>query len=314
MNIDQLYRSLVLGVAEQGFVKHIVQTRGWNLAKRFVAGEQLEDALEVMHKLEQRGIHTILVRIGEMVKNAKEAIGFRDELIQAIEALQHVPYPHMLSLKLTQLGLDLDDELATEYAKDILQRAQLANAFVCIDMEDSPRLEATLRIFRRLRSEFDNVGTVLQAYLYRSEQDLENLAELKPTLRIVKGAYKESPSVAYSEKRLVDLSYRRLVDAHLKSGNHTAIATHDPRIIEDIKLFVERSGIAKDQFEFQMLYGIREDLQNRLADEGYIVRAYVPYGREWYAYFSRRIAERPANLGFVLRGLLGNALAKPSQR
>jgi proline dehydrogenase len=179
------------------------------------------------------------------------------------------------------------------------------NAFVRIDMEDSPRVDATLEVFRTLRNEFDNVGLVIQSMLHRSEKDLEGLLHLKPNLRIVKGAYLEPKSEAFSDKHSIDMHYRRLVYGNLFAGNHTAVATHDHRIIDDVKLVVEKSGIPRERLEFQMLYGVRRDLQKRLAEEGFTVRAYIPYGQDWYAYFSRRIAERPENALFVMRGMIG---------
>ena len=303
MNFDRLYRSAVLGVAGNNTIKNLVQDRAKAAVSRFVAGETLNDAINAVEKLEQDHVHGIMDLLGEMVTSDTEANGFTSEILSIFDALETKPYPKYASIKLSQLGLDINPELAISNAKKILTLAKKSDAFVRIDMEDSPRIDKTIEIFRTLRGEFDNVGLVLQAMLRRTEKDLENLSDLKPNLRIVKGAYLEPSDLAYPEKAVVDHQYRRLVYRNLALGNHTAIATHDESIIKDVKVFVEKSKIPLSQFEFQMLYGIRRDLQKSLAQEGFNVRAYIPYGKDWYAYFSRRIAERPANVAFVLRGL-----------
>jgi proline dehydrogenase len=303
--IDGLYRSAALGVANFEPVKNAVQTRGWNLASRFVAGETLESAISALRRLEQDGVHGILDLLGEMVSSREQSDAFVKQILEIFPAIASLEHPKYVSIKLSQLGLDIDRDLALENARAILNAAKSVNCFVRVDMEDSPRVPATLEVFRALRTEFENVGLVLQAMLKRTEHDLESLQDLKPNLRIVKGAYLEPASAAFSDKATVDLMYRRLVYLNLERGNHTAVATHDPKIIEDVKLFTERKGISRDQCEFQLLYGIRRDEQKALAQQGYTVRAYIPYGKDWYAYFSRRIAERPSNALFVLRGLIG---------
>ncbi len=304
LNVDRLYRSAVLGVAGNEFIKRLVHQRGRFAVNRFVAGETLSEAIQSVDVLEQDGIHGILDLLGEMVNTEAEAEAFTAQILGICTALEAKPWPKYISIKLSQLGLDLRPELALENARRIATAARLAGAFVRVDMEDSPRIDQTIEVFRALRAEFFNVGLVIQSMLLRSEKDLENLSDLKPNLRIVKGAYLEPAGVAYPDKNAVDMAYRRLVYRNLELGNHTAIATHDESIIKDVKLYVEKSKIPNDLFEFQMLYGIRRDLQKQLAQEGFTVRAYIPYGKDWYAYFSRRIAERPANVGFVLRGML----------
>lgn len=304
LNVDRLYRSAVLGVAGNGLIKKLIEDRGRLAVNRFVAGETLTEAIASVDVLEQDGIHGILDLLGEMVNSDAEAEAFTAQILEICTALHARAWPKYISIKLSQLGLDLRPELALENARRIASAAHQAGAFVRVDMEDSPRIDATLEVFRTLCAEFSNVGLVLQSMLYRTEKDLENLADLKPNLRIVKGAYLEPASLAYPDKNAVDMAYRRLVYRNLELGNHTAIATHDETIIKDMKLFTEKSRIPRDLFEFQMLYGIRRDLQKELAQEGFTVRAYIPYGKDWYAYFSRRIAERPANVGFVLRGML----------
>lgn len=233
------------------------------------------------------------------------ARGFQAEIVGLIRALGARPYPRYVSVKLTQLGLDLSEDLAFSLMQGILQEARQADCFVRIDMEDSPRVDATLRVYRRLREEgYTHTGIVLQSYLKRSEKDLEALLPLKPAVRIVKGAYKEPPEVAFQDKRLIDAQYLLLAKKALENGLPTAIATHDPHLIAEMQRWTAEKGISKEGFEFQLLYGVRRDEQRRLAAEGYTVRAYVPYGTDWYPYLSRRIAERPENLLFVARSLV----------
>lgn len=308
--IDRIYRSTVLGVAGNKAVEQLVRTRGWSVAKRFVAGDELEDALRAVDELERDGVHGIFDLLGEMVTSPAEAQTFTEKILAILDALEGKPYPKYLSVKLSQIGQDLStdrgENLGLVNARRILARAGQIGAFVRLDMEDHPRVDQTLAQFRALAAEFGvgTVGTVLQAYLHRTEQDRAALDDLHPNLRIVKGAYLEPESVAMPDKADVDAAYRRLVYAHLGAGNYTCVATHDEAIISDVRHFVLAHGIAKSQFEFQMLYGVRRDLQKQLAQEGHTVRAYIPYGRDWYAYFSRRVAERPANVMFVLRGML----------
>jgi proline dehydrogenase len=308
INIDRLYRSAVLGVANNPLIKNVIHERARGAVSRFVAGETLPEAINAVERLEQDGIHGILDLLGEMVNSDAEAKMFTAQILEIFAAYErwhseHKRFPGYASIKLSQLGLDRPGDLGIQNARKILEAAKRANAFVRIDMEDSPRVSKTLEVFRELRSEFDNVGLVIQAMLRRTETDLENIADLKPNLRIVKGAYLEPESEAFPDKHTVDMQYRRLVYRNLELGHYTCIATHDEGILKDCQIYIEKNKIAKDRYEFQMLYGIRRDLQKKLASEGFTVRAYIPYGKDWYAYFSRRIAERPANVGFVLRGM-----------
>ena len=307
---DRIYRSTVLGVAGNRAVENLVRTRGWRVAKRFVAGDELEDALHAVEVLEREGIHGIFDLLGEMVESAAAADSFAGKILAILDAVQGRPYPKYVSVKLSQIGQDLTTpegaNLGFINAERILSRAGDIGAFVRLDMEDHPRVDQTLAQFRTLFQKFGTgtVGTVLQAYLRRTPQDLAALEDLKPNIRFVKGAYLEPPEVAFPDKADVDAAYRRLVYRHLELGNYAAVATHDQSIIEDVKRFVKAHGIPNGQFEFQMLYGVRRDLERQLAGEGYTVRSYIPYGRDWYAYFSRRVAERPANVMFVLRGMV----------
>jgi len=305
MDATLAYRSLVLAVAHNRAVEHVVTKRAWSLAKRFVAGTEVHEALAAIDTLEQEGVHGILDLLGEMVTNQEEADAFRQRIKDQVVAVGNKPYPRYVSIKLTQIGLDLDFERMLDAARDIADEARRQDCFLRIDMEDSPRVDDTIRAFRTLREEgFDNVGLVLQSYLRRSMVDLESLLPLSPNLRIVKGAYKEPPSVAFRDKRSVDATFLALARTNLQAGNHTAVATHDERIIEEMKGWLDREGIDRSLIEWQLLYGIRRDLQKSLAAEGYCVRAYVPFGTQWYPYFSRRIAERPENALFIAKALL----------
>ncbi|MGL4609601.1 MAG: proline dehydrogenase [Trueperaceae bacterium] len=305
MDFNQSYRSFVLNVAQNKSVKNLVLTRGKGFSRRFVAGDTLQDALKAVEGLEHDTIHGILDLLGEMVTSETQAQQFQNDIIQLIQALGAKPYPRYIALKLTQLGLDLSEDLAVNLMHEILREANKVDCFVRIDMEDSPRVDVTLRVYKRLREAgFSNTGIVLQSYLKRTEKDLETLLPLSPAVRIVKGAYKEPSEVAFQDKRIIDAQYLVLAKKALENGCSTAIATHDPRLIEEMKRWTEEKHIRKDKFEFQLLYGVRRDEQKKLAREGYTTRAYIPYGTDWYPYFSRRVAERPENLMFVARSLV----------
>jgi proline dehydrogenase len=305
MNFNQSYRSFVLGMAQNPCIKNLILTRGRNFARRFIAGDTLEEALQAVEALEHERIHAILDLLGEMVTSEVEARRFQNQLLQLVRALGALPYPRYVAVKLTQLGLDLSEDLAYSLMHEILNEARKVECFVRIDMEDSPRVDATLRVYRRLhQAGFENLGVVLQSYLKRSEQDLQSLIPLKTPVRVVKGAYKEPPEVAFQERRIIDGQFLLLCKKALENGLYTAIASHDPQIIQEMKRWTAQMGIGPERFEFQLLYGVRRSEQKKLAAEGYTVRAYVPYGTDWYPYFSRRIAERPENLLFVVRSVI----------
>lgn len=305
MDFNQSYRSFVLAIAQNPSIKHLVLTRGRNFARRFIAGDTLEEALQAVEALERDRIHAILDLLGEMVTSETQARQFQREITRLVREFGARPYPKYVALKLTQLGLDISEDLAFSLMEEILTEARKVDCFVRMDMEDSPRVDATLRIYKRLREAgFDNTGVVLQSYLKRTEQDLQDLIPLKTPVRIVKGAYKEPPEVAFQDKRMVDAQFVVLCKKALENGLYTAIASHDPYILEEMKRWTAEKGIGRDHFEFQLLYGVRRDEQKKLAADGYTVRAYIPYGTDWYPYFSRRIAERPENLLFVARSLI----------
>ncbi|WP_199614362.1 proline dehydrogenase family protein [Paenibacillus alkalitolerans] len=273
-------------------------------AGRFVAGESIEQAIKAVRELNKEGRAATLDHLGEFVFTPEEANESADMCIQTLDAIAEGGVNSNLSLKMTSLGLDISKELCMTNMCRILDRAKSHGNFVRIDMEDFAHCQITLDIYRELRKKYDNVGVVIQAYLYRSEQDIMDLNEDHANIRLVKGAYKESPEVAFPEKADVDENYKKNIIMHLLNGNYTAIASHDENVIMYTKGIVKDHRISKDQFEFQMLYGICVDLQKRLVEEGYKVRVYVPFGVDWFGYFMRRLAERPANVWFVLKNVL----------
>jgi len=274
-------------------------------AARFVAGETLDECVAVLRRLNEQGLHANTTILGEDVADADEARAVASEYEAVLQRLHDENLRANVALKLTHLGLDLDADLAFENVRRVVERAAALGNFVRIDMEYSAVVDATLDIYRRLREGGrDNVGTVLQSYLYRAEADLEALLPLEPNLRFVKGAYLERPEVAYPEKSDVDAAYVRLIERSLRGPGYTAIATHDERLIEHAIAFTEREGVARDRFEFQMLYGVRPKLQLDLAGRGYKVLVATPFGPEWFPYLMRRLAERPANALFFARNLV----------
>lgn len=272
-------------------------------ASRFVAGETIDQAVEVIKELNQKGLAVTIDYLGEFVDNEKEANEMADQSIEAIQAIGREKLNSQLSLKLTSMGLDLSKKVLMGNMRRILEAAKKNHVFVTIDMEDYSRCQKTLDIFKELRTEYANLGTVIQSYLYRTEQDIFDLNKFSASLRLVKGAYKESSEVAFPNKIDVDQNLKKIIEMHLQNGNYTAIASHDDAIIEHTKRFVKEHNIPNSQFEFQMLYGIRPERQIELANEGYTMRVYVPYGTDWYGYFMRRLAERPANVAFILKGI-----------
>ena len=278
----------------------------WGLklgASQVVAGDSIESMVEKVHKLNEKGLLCTLDHLGEFVVSREEAIEACDDNISTLEAIAKEELNSHLSVKLTQLGLDIDRDYCVQNMHRILETAKKYQIFVTIDMEDYSHCQATLDILRELQKGHDHVGTVIQAYLFRSEQDIKELEGV--SLRLVKGAYKESPDVSYQDKKSIDNNYFNLIKVHLLSRSYTAIATHDHKIIAQVKEFVKKNQIERDQFEFQMLYGFRTEMQLHLIKEGYQMRVYVPYGTDWFGYYMRRLAERPQNITFALRGFFG---------
>jgi proline dehydrogenase len=272
-------------------------------ARRFVAGETISDAISAVKELNRKNFSATLDYLGENVSTLEEATAAADQYIMALDEIQKASVNSNVSLKLTQFGLTMAEDICYENVENVVRRAQQYENFVRIDMEGSALTDATLRVFRRLHEKYANVGVVIQAYLFRSEKDIEDLLQQKVRIRLCKGAYNEPPEISFAKKSDTDMNYIKLMKILLKSGIYHGIATHDPNMIQATKEFVSKENLRRDSFEFQMLYGIRRDLQQQLVEQGYRLRVYVPYGQAWYSYLMRRMAERPANLLFVLRNL-----------
>jgi proline dehydrogenase len=300
-------RKAILAAADSPRLRRFVQRYGFRLgAARFVAGESLDAAVPVLRRLNESGLLTNTTLLGEGVHDEEETRAVVDAYRALLDRIRVEELRTNVALKLTHLGLAIDEELACRNLVELVEHAAGTGNFVRIDMEESAHVEATLRIYRRLReSGHENVGAVLQSYLYRSEDDLAALLPLAPNLRLVKGAYLEPPEVAYPEKRDVDAAYLRLLETSLAGAGFTAIATHDEALIEHAIAFTTEHGIPRDRFQFQMLYGVRPRLQLDLVRRGYAVLVAAPYGPDWYRYLMRRLAERPANVLFLLRNLRG---------
>jgi proline dehydrogenase len=304
--VDHAMRSAILAAADSPRVQRFVSKHGMRLgAGRFVAGETLDECVRVLRRLNERGLAANTTLLGEGVRDEAETKAVVAAYEEAISRLVAEGLRANVALKLTHLGLELDEELAYANVRRLVEHAQGLRTFVRIDMEQSAFVDPTLRIYRRLRDGgLEGVGTVLQAYLYRSEDDLAALLPLRPNLRLVKGAYLEPADVAYPSKADVDAAYVRLLEASLAGGGYTAVATHDERLIEHAIRLTEERSIARDRFQFQMLYGVRPRLQQDLAARGYDVLVATPYGPEWYPYLMRRLGERPANVLFFVRNLI----------
>jgi proline dehydrogenase len=305
--VNGILRRLILAAAGSGLVRRFVNRFGMKLgAARFVAGQTLDEAVPVLRGLNEKRLAANTTLLGEDVATEDEARAVADEYERILERIQAENLRVNVALKLTHLGLDVDEEAAYTNVHRVVSRAAELGNFIRIDMEHSGLVDATLRIYKRLRAEgLDNVGTVLQSYLFRTEQDLDDLLPLAPNLRLVKGAYLEPPAVAYPKKFDVDAAYVRLLERMLEEAGHTAIATHDERLIDHAIAFAERERIDPDRFEFQMLYGVRPQLQSQLVGRGYKVLVATPFGPDWFPYLMRRLAERPANLTFFLRSFFG---------
>jgi proline dehydrogenase len=304
--INSTFRKGILLATGNRAVTRLVRRYGMRLgASRFVAGETLDECLPVLKRLNAEGLRVNTTILGEDVRDEAAASAVADAYVRTLDRLVAENIDGNIALKLTHLGLKLGEEVAWRNVARIVAHARDLNCFIRIDMEDSPWVDATLRIYRRLLEEgYDNVGTVLQAYLFRTGDDLAELLPLGPNLRLVKGAYLEPESIAYARKSDVDANYLQLAERMLTGCRFTAIATHDERIIEHVKQLAERNAIGRDRFEFQMLYGIRSQLQRDLALEGYRVLVATPFGPDWYHYLMRRLAERPANVLFFVRNTL----------
>lgn len=298
-----MFRSTLLYLSNQPRVFRFVRNNrlAKKFASRFVAGEQLDEALAAVRELNAKGITASLDLLGESVTNEREARQTGRDYLTILDKIHQQKLDANVSLKLTAMGMDISEELCVSIMHEVLDRAQQYGTFVRLDMESSAYVDRTLALFydRLYPAYKDNVGIVLQSYLYRTSSDVERSIDTKCRVRICKGAYKEPASVAFPDKKEVDANYVKCMQALMERGNYPGLATHDPAIIEAAKQHAKARNIDHSRFEFQMLYGVRRDLQSQLVKEGYRMRVYVPFGTQWYPYLMRRLAERPANVMFI---------------
>ena len=309
-----MLRSALLYLSEQPKIFKFVRNNkvAKSFANRFVAGETLDSALAAVTRLNARGITASLDLLGESVHNEAEARAAGDSYVKMLDRIHQQKADANVSVKLTAMGLDISEDLCVSIMHRILQRARDYNSFVRIDMESTEYTQRTLDLFeQRLYPAYrDAVGIVLQSYLYRTPADVERAIQLKARVRLCKGAYKEPETVAYPAKKDVDSTYVRCMHDLMLKGNYPGIATHDEAIIKEAKRFAKEKKLAPDRYEFQMLYGVRRDLQDRLVREGYRMRVYVPFGTQWYPYLMRRLAERPANVAFITGNVVKEMVGK----
>lgn len=304
MDGTELYRKVMLTLSGSKPVKTLTLKYGKRLASRFIAGDRLEDALDRIEMMNNQGIKVTLDHLGEGIAHLDEASGYRDEYLRLVNGIANRRLDSGVSLKPTQMGLALDEEACCSNIRAVVKQAGECGIFVTLDMEDSPFTDRTIELATRLNGEgLRNVGTVIQAYLFRSMIDVQTLAKAGVSLRLVKGAYKEPASIAYQRKNDVIDNYKRLIRYHLDKGIYTAIATHDDTIIQWVKDYARSRRLPKTAYEFQMLYGLRMNEQASLARNGYRIRCYMPYGSMWYPYYTRRLAEKPSNLMLVLKNM-----------
>ncbi|WP_101845098.1 proline dehydrogenase family protein [Halobacillus sp. Marseille-P3879] len=270
-------------------------------AKRFVAGSNLEQAIESVRELNNNGMLAMLNYLGEFTNSETSASETTEDLVGTIKAIRNEQLDCYLSIKLSSIGLEIGKDVCLDNLKKILDEAEATGTFVRLEMENYSNCQKTLDIYKEMKTKYENIGTVIQAYLYRSAKDISDLNNYNANLRLVKGAYNESAEVAYPKKSDVDENFESIITTHLLNGNYAGVATHDDAAIKHTIRVAKQNNISKDSFEFQMLHGIRPDLQKQLRDEGYKIRVYLPFGSDWFGYFMRRLAERPENLAFVVK-------------
>ncbi|WP_342504929.1 proline dehydrogenase family protein [Sporosarcina sp. FSL K6-2383] len=295
-----MLKDIFMGLSQNQLLNGAAKKYGLKLgAQNVVAGTNVEETIQSIKELNAHGISCTVDNLGEFVFEKSEATAAKEQILAVIEAIRENGVDAHISLKPSQLGLDIDYDFCLENLREIVSKANSYDIFVNFDMEDHARLQPSFDIMEELSKDYNNVGTVIQAYFFQAEEDLHKYKDFR--LRIVKGAYKESANVAYQEKQQIDENYIKLIEWHLLNGKFTSIATHDHNVINHIKLFVKQNNIPNEKFEFQMLYGFRKDMQLQLAKEGYNFCTYVPFGQDWYGYFMRRLAERPQNLNLVVK-------------
>jgi proline dehydrogenase len=272
-------------------------------SKRYIAGETLDEAVELVKTLNKKGIYATIDVLGEAVQNKEEALEAKNKALEVLETIQKYNLMANLSIKPTQMGLSIDEEFATKQISELMEKAKQINNFIRIDMEDSPYTDSTFKLLRKLKENYDNTGVVVQAYLKRTYDDVLSLNKIGTNYRLCKGIYIESASIAYKDKQEIRDNYLKILAAILKSGNYVGIATHDDYLIKGAKKLIKELNVPKDKYEFQMLLGVREDLRNKINAEGNKIRIYVPFGKDWYAYSVRRLKENPQIAGYVFKSL-----------
>ncbi|MFC4410572.1 proline dehydrogenase family protein [Chungangia koreensis] len=293
-------RDFFIGLSQNELLNSAAKRYGLKLgAQSVVAGTNIPEVIESIRELNAHGISCTVDNLGEFVNSREEATEAKNQILELIDAIHESGVDAHISLKPSQLGLDIDREFCHDNLREIVARAYEYNMHINIDMEDYARLQPSFDLLEALSQDYNNVGTVIQAYFFRAEEDIKKFKDYR--LRIVKGAYKEPAEVAYQDKADIDQNFIQLIEYHLLNGKFTSIATHDHNVINHVKQFVKNNNIPNEKFEFQMLYGFRKDLQLELAREGYNFTTYVPFGNDWYGYFMRRLAERPQNLNLVVK-------------
>jgi proline dehydrogenase len=272
-------------------------------SKRYIAGESIDDAIRVTRELNRQGIYATIDVLGEAVNNREEAVDSKNKALEVLDTIVNFNLNANLSIKPTQMGLEIDEDFAYDQVRTLIQKAKEINIFIRIDMEDSPYTDATFRLYKRLKQDYDNLGVVVQAYMKRTYDDVIVLNKLGTNYRLCKGIYIEPPAIAYKDKEAIRKNYVKDLELMLKNGNYVGIATHDKYLVNEAYRLIKELNIPKDKFEFQMLLGVTEDLRNKINDDGYKIRIYVPFGKDWYAYSTRRLKENPQMAGQIFRNI-----------
>lgn len=272
-------------------------------SKKYIAGESIDDAIRVTRELNRQGIHATIDVLGEAVKNREEAIDSKNKALEVLDTIVKFNLKANLSIKPTQMGLAIDEDFTYEQVLCLVKKAKEINSFIRIDMEDSPYTDATFRLYKKLKQDYDNLGVVVQAYMKRTYDDVTVLNKLGTNYRLCKGIYIEPAAIAYKDKEAIRKNYVKDLELMLKNGNYVGIATHDEYLVNEAYRLIRELNVPKDKFEFQMLLGVKEDLRSRINDNGYKIRVYVPFGKDWYAYSTRRLKENPQVAGYIFKSM-----------
>jgi proline dehydrogenase len=272
-------------------------------SKKYIAGESIDDAIRVTRELNRQGIFATIDLLGEAVKNREEAVDSKNKALEVLDTIVKFNLKANLSIKPTQMGLAIDEDFAYDQVRTLVRKAKEIDNFIRIDMEDSPYTDATFRVFKKLKQDYDNLGVVVQAYMKRTYDDVVILNKLGTNFRLCKGIYIEPPAIAYKDKEAIRKNYVKDLELMFKNGNYVGIATHDEYLINEAYRLIRELKIPKDKFEFQMLLGVREDLRNKINNDGYKIRIYVPFGKDWYAYSTRRLKENPQVAGYIFKSM-----------